>query len=105
MKIASNTLHVSNNVRNKYIVPNIMAKNVYTAQVHAQRPAFTSKSIGLSPQKNNIAYVNAKSTLSSAASHAQGYMPSPGRQYGSTNPILLQNDSKEYFQVTFNEIN
>lgn len=49
------------------MVPNIIGKGVYTANVRAQRPAFTSKSIGLSPQKNNISYANAKSTLSSAA--------------------------------------
>lgn len=34
-----------------------------------------------------------------------GYLPSPSRGLYGTNPVLLHNDSKEYFKFTVNEIN
>ena len=95
----ANTIVAPNNVRNKYVVPNMMAKHVYPARMQAPRPGFASKSIGLSPQKNTLAIAGLKSNLSSAGASAAGYLPPPSRYYG-TSPILVQNDSKEEFNQT-----
>ena len=92
-------------MRTMTIMPNMMATHNYSAKVQAPRPGFGSKSIGLSPQKQAVSHANAKSTLSSAAaSQTPGYLPPASRYYG-TSPILLANDSKEFFEHTVKEIN
>lgn len=94
-KKLAKTLVASHNIHSKYVVPNVMAKHVYPAKMQA-RAGFASKSIGLSPQKNTLAFAGLKSNLSSAGASAAGNPPPPSRYYG-TSPILVQNDSKEEF--------
>lgn len=105
VKPFSNTLHVAGNVRNSYLASQYNYSGKGGGSVVQGRPPFTSKSIGLSPQKHNAPYGNAKSTLSSAGASQAAMSILPASRYYGTSPILVANNSKDAFHHTVMTIN